>query len=48
MAGQVELYEGSGGTAGLTFKDMGLPVIIVAYCGWKTFKNNMGCTAARH
>jgi len=36
VAEQVELYEGSGGTAGLTFRDTGLPVIIVTNRGWKT------------
>ena len=36
VAEQVELYEGSGGTAGLTFRDTGLPVIIVIHRGWKT------------
>jgi deazaflavin-dependent oxidoreductase (nitroreductase family) len=36
VADQVELYEGSGGTAGLTFKDTGLPVIIVTHHGRKT------------
>ena len=29
VAEQLELYEGSGGTAGLTLRDTGLPVIIV-------------------
>lgn len=33
---QVELYEGSGGTAGLTLRDTGLPVIIVTHRGRKT------------
>ena len=33
---QVELYEGSGGTAGLTLRDTGLPVIIVTNRGRKT------------
>jgi deazaflavin-dependent oxidoreductase (nitroreductase family) len=33
---QVELYEGSGGTEGLTLRDTGLPVIIVTHRGWKT------------
>ena len=33
---QVELYEGSGGTDGLTLRDTGLPVIIVTNRGWKT------------
>ena len=36
VAKQVELYEGSGGTAGLTLMDTGLPVIIVINRGWKT------------
>ncbi len=36
VAQQVELYEGSGGTAGLTLRDTGLPVIIVTYRGRKT------------
>src|SRR5918992_5506656 len=33
---QVELYEGSGGTEGLTLRDTGLPVIIVTNRGRKT------------
>ena len=33
---QVELYEGSGGTEGLTLRDTGLPVIIVTHVGNKT------------
>ena len=33
---QVELYEGSGGTDGLTLRDTGLPVIIVTNRGVKT------------
>ena len=33
VAEQVELYEGSGGTAGLTLRDTGLPVIIVTNRG---------------
>jgi len=33
---QVELYEGSGGTDGLTLRDTGLPVIIVTNKGNKT------------
>ena len=33
---QVELYEGSGGTEGLTLRDTGLPVIIVTHKGNKT------------
>ena len=36
VAEQVELYEGSGGTAGLTLRDTGLPVIVVTNRGWKT------------
>ena len=32
---QVELYEGSGGTDGLTLRETGLPVIIVTNRGWK-------------
>lgn len=36
VAEQVELYEDSGGTAGLTFRDTGLPVIIVTHRGRKT------------
>jgi len=36
VAEQVELYEGSGGTAGLTLRDTGLPVIIVMNRGRKT------------
>ena len=36
VAEQVELYEGSGGTAGLTFRDTGLPVIIVTNRGRNT------------
>ena len=36
VAEQVELYEGSGGTAGLTLRDTGLPVIIVTHHGRKT------------
>ncbi|PZC48035.1 MAG: protein of unknown function (DUF385) [Chloroflexi bacterium] len=35
-AAQVELYEGSGGTEGLTLRDTGLPVIIVTNQGRKT------------
>ena len=34
VADQVELYEGSGGTEGITLR--GLPVIIVTNTGWKT------------
>ena len=36
VADQVELYEGSGGTEGLTLRDTGLPVIIVTNIGNKT------------
>ncbi len=36
VADQVKLYEGSGGTAGLTLRDTGLPVIIVTNRGRKT------------
>ncbi len=36
VADQVELYEGSGGTDGLTLRDTGLPVIIVTNLGRKT------------
>ncbi|MGE5376013.1 MAG: nitroreductase family deazaflavin-dependent oxidoreductase [Bacteroidota bacterium] len=36
VAEQVALYEGSGGTAGLTLRDTGLPVIIVTNHGRKT------------
>ena len=36
VADQVELYESSGGTEGLTLRDTGLPVIIVTNRGWKT------------
>jgi deazaflavin-dependent oxidoreductase (nitroreductase family) len=36
VADQVELYEGSGGTDGLTLRDTGLPVIIVTNKGHKT------------
>jgi deazaflavin-dependent oxidoreductase (nitroreductase family) len=36
VAEQVALYEGSGGTAGLTLRDTGLPVIIVTNRGRKT------------
>jgi deazaflavin-dependent oxidoreductase (nitroreductase family) len=36
VAEQVELYEGSGGTAGLTLRDTGLPVIIMTNRGRKT------------
>ena len=36
VAEQVEQYEGSGGTEGLTLRDTGLPVIIVTNRGAKT------------
>jgi deazaflavin-dependent oxidoreductase (nitroreductase family) len=36
VADQVELYESSGGTEGLTLRDTGLPVVIVTNRGWKT------------
>ena len=36
VAEQVERYEGSGGTEALTFRDTGLPVIIVINRGCKT------------
>ena len=36
VADQVELYEGTGGTKGLTLRDTGLPVIIVTHRGRKT------------
>jgi len=36
VAEQVELYEKSGGTEGLTLRDTGLPVIIVTSRGHKT------------
>lgn len=36
VANQVELYEGSGGTQGLTLRDTGLPVIIVTNHGRRT------------
>ena len=36
VAEQVELYEGSNGTEGLSLRDTGLPVIIVTNRGWKT------------
>ena len=36
VAEQVELYESSGGTEGLTLRDTGLPVIIVTNRGHKT------------
>ena len=36
VANQVELYESSGGTAGTTLRDSGLPVIIVTHRGRKS------------
>ena len=36
VAKQVELYEGSGGTAGLTLRNTDYPVVIVTNRGWKT------------
>ena len=33
---QVDLYESSGGTEGITLRDTGLPVIIVTHTGNKT------------
>ena len=36
VAEQVEQYESSGGTEGITLLDTGLPVIIVTNRGWKT------------
>jgi deazaflavin-dependent oxidoreductase (nitroreductase family) len=36
VADQVELYESSGGTEGLTLRDTGLPVVIVTHHGRKT------------
>ena len=36
VANQVELYESSGGTAGLTLRDTGMPVIVVTNTGNKT------------
>ena len=36
VADQVELYEGSNGTEGLTLRETGLPVIIVTNTGHKT------------
>jgi len=36
VAEQVDLYEGSEGTEGLTLRDTGLPVIIVTHRGRKT------------
>jgi deazaflavin-dependent oxidoreductase (nitroreductase family) len=36
VAEQVELYESSGGTQGLTLRNTDLPVVIVINRGWKT------------
>ena len=36
VADQVELYEGSGGTKGVTLRDSGLPVVIVTHRGRRT------------
>ena len=36
VAEQVELYERSGGTEGLTLGNTGMPVVIVTNRGWKT------------
>jgi deazaflavin-dependent oxidoreductase (nitroreductase family) len=36
VADQVELYESSGGTEGLSLRDTRLPCIIVTNTGWKT------------
>ena len=36
VAEQVELYESSGGTEGLTLRHTDLPVVIVTNRGWKT------------
>ena len=36
VADQVDLYEKSGGTKGLTLRDTGLPCIIITHIGWKT------------
>lgn len=36
VANQVELYEGSGGTEGLTLRETGLPVVVVTNRGNKT------------
>ncbi len=33
---QVELYESSGGTKGITLRDTGLPVVLVTHWGNKT------------
>ena len=38
MRDQVELYEGSGGTQGLTLRDTGLPVVIVTNRGARSGK----------
>ena len=35
---QVELFEGSGGTEGITLRDTGLPVVIVTNIGARTGK----------
>jgi len=39
VAAQVELYEGSQGTEGLTLRDTGFPVIIVTNKGVKNRRN---------
>tara|TARA_Y100000996_G_C22526877_1_gene644822 strand:- start:24 stop:479 length:456 start_codon:yes stop_codon:yes gene_type:complete len=36
VADQVDLYEKSGGTEGITLRDTGLPCIIITHIGWKT------------
>mgnify|MGYP001156821614 FL=1 len=36
VADQVDLYEKSGGTEGITLRDTGLPCIIITHRGWKT------------
>ena len=36
VADQVNLYEKSGGTKGITLRDTGLPCIIITHIGWKT------------
>lgn len=36
VANQVERYESSGGTQGLTLRETGLPCIVVTNTGWKT------------
>lgn len=36
VADQVDLYEKSGGTKGITLRDTGLPCIIITHIGWKT------------